>query len=224
MLLRTLALALFMLSVSNSAAQLASADGAHRVPFSSSGNAIELAVANTDDAPLERLHVAVATSPAWLTVEPQAWTATAAGAGEEALAAFTFDVADDAPIDEAGALRFEIRAAGVLVGEKVLRLQVEAPKAVTLRGNYPNPFNPQTTIGFTLPSASDVRLVVYDALGREVARLVEGELGAGLHEARFDGGSLASGLYLYRLVASGGGEPRGEDGADDAGEVTGHSR
>ena len=184
-------------------AQLVSPDDAYHVPFSSSGNTIELAVANTDEASLEGLRVAVATSPAWLTVEPQMWTTTAAKAGEEALAAFTFDVAEDAPVGDAGALRFEIRAEGVLVGEKVLRLQVEAPSEVALRGNYPNPFNPQTTIGFTLPSASDVRLVVYDALGREVARLVEGELGAGLHEARFDGGSLASGLYLYRLVASG---------------------
>jgi hypothetical protein len=52
-----------------------------------------------------------------------------------------------------------------------------------------------------LPESADVRLVVYDVLGRVVARLVAGEQGAGWHEAVFDGSLLPSGVYLYRLEA-----------------------
>jgi hypothetical protein len=66
---------------------------------------------------------------------------------------------------------------------------------------YPNPFGAATRLAFTLDRGTDVTLVVYDVRGREVARLVEGWLEAGAHEARFDASALPSGLYLYRLQA-----------------------
>ena len=75
------------------------------------------------------------------------------------------------------------------------------PERVTLESNYPNPFNPSTSIAFALPSAAQARLAVYDLLGREVAVLVDGAMQAGRHEVRFDAGSLASGMYLYSLDA-----------------------
>jgi len=75
------------------------------------------------------------------------------------------------------------------------------PDAYALRPNFPNPFNPSTEILFDLPETAMVLLVVYDVLGREVARLVEGELAAGWHGARFDAGNLSSGVYLYRIQA-----------------------
>jgi hypothetical protein len=65
----------------------------------------------------------------------------------------------------------------------------------------PNPFNPTTTISFSLPEASVVNLVVYDTNGRQVAQLVNGLQPAGQHQVTFDGSSLPSGLYLYRLTA-----------------------
>ena len=74
----------------------------------------------------------------------------------------------------------------------------EAPR---LQGNYPEPFNPVTTIRYTLPQAVHVRLEVFDMTGRRVALLADGERAPGHHAARFDGGHLASGLYLYRLMA-----------------------
>ena len=77
------------------------------------------------------------------------------------------------------------------------------PEDYALEAAYPNPFNPSATIRYALPEAADVRLVVYDVMGREVARLVEGKQAAGFHQVRFDGARLASGLYLYRLVAKG---------------------
>lgn len=64
---------------------------------------------------------------------------------------------------------------------------------------YPNPFNPSTNIRFSVPQSEYVRLVVYDMLGREVRRLVDGVLEAGRHEINFDAENLPSGSYLYRL-------------------------
>ncbi|MDP2886923.1 MAG: T9SS type A sorting domain-containing protein [Ignavibacteria bacterium] len=75
----------------------------------------------------------------------------------------------------------------------------QTPEGYSLDSNYPNPFNPSTKISFTIPEARYVSLVVYDALGREVATLVDSELGAGTHTASFDGRNLASGVYIYRI-------------------------
>ena len=79
----------------------------------------------------------------------------------------------------------------------------ELPTAAALATNYPNPFTHTTTIEYALPASGPVRLAVYDALGREVATLVDGVRQAGSHVAVFDGTSLSSGVYLYRLEAAG---------------------
>ena len=68
-----------------------------------------------------------------------------------------------------------------------------------LGSNYPNPFNDQTEIKFTLTESQDVSLVVYDLLGREVQRLVDGYAEAGIHTYVFDASDLSSGIYFYRL-------------------------
>lgn len=77
----------------------------------------------------------------------------------------------------------------------------ESPAAYALEQNFPNPFNPRTTINFTLPGPSEVRLTVYDLLGRQVALLVDGNRDAGVHQVTFDAPELASGVYIYRLRA-----------------------
>ena len=76
-----------------------------------------------------------------------------------------------------------------------------APLQFDLAQNYPNPFNPSTTIKFELPKASQVNLTVFDMLGREVSALVSERRNAGVHEVKFDGSNLASGVYFYRLQA-----------------------
>lgn len=65
--------------------------------------------------------------------------------------------------------------------------------------NYPNPFNPTTTISYTLKEGTNVRLTVYDRLGREVKTLIDENQNAGTHTVTFDGGSLPSGIYFYRI-------------------------
>lgn len=71
----------------------------------------------------------------------------------------------------------------------------------TLSQNYPNPFNPTTTISYQLPVTSNVKLKVYDILGREVATLVNEEKPAGSYEVEFNGSGLSSGIYFYQLKA-----------------------
>jgi hypothetical protein len=75
------------------------------------------------------------------------------------------------------------------------------PREFALMQNYPNPFNPSTQIAFSLPEAADVTLVVFDALGRQVATLVNSSLSAGSHSMTFDASNLSAGLYFYQLKA-----------------------
>lgn len=70
-----------------------------------------------------------------------------------------------------------------------------------LMGNYPNPFNPATKIGYTLPARSWVKLAVFNSLGQEVAVLQDGEHESGYHEAVFNAHGLPSGAYFYTLTA-----------------------
>ncbi len=79
----------------------------------------------------------------------------------------------------------------------------EIPKKYELYQNYPNPFNPETMIKFDLPHAGFVKLVVYDALGREVKTLVNGELPAGEYIVKFYADGLPSGVYFYKLEVNG---------------------
>jgi len=79
----------------------------------------------------------------------------------------------------------------------------ELPSGFALEAAYPNPFNPSTTLRFTLETDAEIRLAVLDALGREVALVAEGTYAAGRHEVVFDATHLPSGLYLVRLESEG---------------------
>ncbi len=75
------------------------------------------------------------------------------------------------------------------------------PTEFALDQNYPNPFNPSTVISYQLPTSSDVKLVVYDMLGRELSTLVNTRQTAGRYQATFNAAGLSSGIYFYRLQA-----------------------
>ena len=77
------------------------------------------------------------------------------------------------------------------------------PQKFSLYQNYPNPFNPSTNIRFDLSKNTNVKLTVYDLLGRQVSVLVDGYLTAGSHEVRFANSNLSSGIYFYELRADG---------------------
>ena len=78
------------------------------------------------------------------------------------------------------------------------------PNGYSLNQNYPNPFNPSTKISFGLPQRSNVSLNVFNALGEQVAELVNGTLEAGTHTYNFDASDLTSGIYIYSLQTDAG--------------------
>ena len=79
--------------------------------------------------------------------------------------------------------------------------QFGTPVSYMLRQNYPNPFNPVTSIDFAIPTAGHVELAVYNVLGEQVAKLIDGNLQSGFHTAEFNAENLVSGIYFYRLTA-----------------------
>jgi len=73
------------------------------------------------------------------------------------------------------------------------------PTSFHLSQNYPNPFNPSTEISFSIPHSGNIKLSVYNAIGQQVAELVNQPLAAGSHEVVFNASHLSSGIYFYRL-------------------------
>jgi flagellar hook assembly protein FlgD len=85
--------------------------------------------------------------------------------------------------------------------------ELSLPKAFALSANRPNPFNPATEIGYEVPAQAHVMLTVYNLLGQEVVRLVDGVKQAGRYSVRWDGRNgqgqtVSSGVYLYRMTSS----------------------
>ncbi len=78
-----------------------------------------------------------------------------------------------------------------------------SPSVYLLKQNYPNPFNPSTSIEFNIPQQGDVKLTVYDILGKEINTLINKNLNAGNYSVNFDGTGLSSGIYFYTLKAEG---------------------
>jgi len=73
------------------------------------------------------------------------------------------------------------------------------PDEFALHQNFPNPFNPRTTMSFSLPYRADVRIEVFDILGRLIVDYNFENLEAGRHEVEFEGENFPSGVYFYRL-------------------------
>jgi len=105
-----------------------------------------------------------------------------------------------AAVNPAGQIVSAGKVANDMMGEE---LTSTLPTHFSLSQNFPNPFNPVTSIRFTLPEDSYVRLKVYNTLGQEVATLIDGNAPAGFHTVQLEAGNLASGVYLYQITAGG---------------------
>ncbi|MEO8514371.1 MAG: choice-of-anchor D domain-containing protein [Ignavibacteria bacterium] len=88
---------------------------------------------------------------------------------------------------------------GVIIG--ITNINTNIPEKFALYQNYPNPFNPETQIKFDIPRASNVKISVYDIIGREVSVLVNSKMEPGVYNASWNASPYASGVYFYRLTA-----------------------
>jgi len=89
----------------------------------------------------------------------------------------------------------------LITGTENNYVRTDVPHQYLLSQNYPNPFNPTTVINYSVPKQSNIKLTIYDALGREVANLVDEEKSVGNYMAEFDAANLSSGIYFYQLRA-----------------------
>ncbi|MEI7726948.1 MAG: phospholipase D-like domain-containing protein [Bacteroidota bacterium] len=89
---------------------------------------------------------------------------------------------------------------GVLVGIGFGETRLEAPQGFSLEQNYPNPFNPVTNLKYTVAATSDVKIEVYDMMGREVQTIVNDRLAPGTYQTSFDGTSLPGGVYFCKIT------------------------
>ncbi|MCB2199061.1 T9SS type A sorting domain-containing protein [bacterium] len=100
--------------------------------------------------------------------------------------------------------RMAVQEVSVNVEEPIVSGSEALPTTIVLNQNYPNPFNSMTNINFALPQSGRVSLVVFDLLGREVARLVDTNMTAGQHNVVFRSSDLSTGVYFYRLSTENG--------------------
>ena len=99
----------------------------------------------------------------------------------------------------AGPLRWDSASVSITVTD--VGENPSNPEEFRLYDNYPNPFNPSTTFKYSLPEASFTSLKIYDAIGNEVAVVVDEIKSAGTHQIEFDASGLSSGIYYYTLQA-----------------------
>ena len=95
------------------------------------------------------------------------------------------------------------RAGGLTDPAAVNDAPGSVPTQPYLSQNYPNPFNPSTAIEFGLPMAGKVKLSIYDITGREVAVLLDGEVGAGPHRVSWNCSECAAGVYMIVMSGQG---------------------
>lgn len=179
-----------------------SAQTVYELPFASQDNTIELAIENTGSLTLDNITVSVQSRPVWISFSSNEAIINHLEGSSEKPVSFAFSVDKTAPVGKEHALTFLINGPRGQAWTKTITVTISAPERFELFQNYPNPFNPTTTISYQLSSPGRVRLVVYNLLGQEVARLVDAEREAGFHQGLWDASSLASGLYIYRITAT----------------------
>ncbi len=119
--------------------------------------------------------------------------------GQSTWGTWTFRVTDNAWMDEGTITAWQLE---IVLGDTLDAADAFIPNPSSLfLAVYPNPFNPVTTLSFSLPQQTFVRLVVYDVIGQEIAALANETYFAGEHRIRFDGSHLPAGIYFARLSA-----------------------
>jgi hypothetical protein len=176
----------------------------YEIPFSSKGNVIELSVENISASTAEGVKVEATNIPEGIKFTEKSVAITSIKSKEEQVAAFTFSVDKTVKVNKDQTLTFNITDKIGQQWTKEIKINICPPMTYELLQNYPNPFNPTTTIEYQLPGTGTqytVSLKVYDAIGREVIDLVKERQEPGYYEKTFNANQLASGMYVYQLIA-----------------------
>jgi hypothetical protein len=172
------------------------------VPANSRGNQLTLTIANESPyVSAENIEVRVVRHCPAVTFKSEGQFLRIIPAQKESDVTFTFDVGRNVRVNTRDTIDFLIMDRSGSKWRKLVIVTYGSPKEFALEQNFPNPFNPTTTIYYQLPTDSRVSIVVYDLLGREVRRLVDEVKQAGYHDQRFDASGIASGVYFYRMTA-----------------------
>lgn len=180
---------------------ITSAQTIYEVVPGTKANEIKLTVVNTSETnSVRNVSIALTKSSASLDFNKEIEKIKMIEAKAESKVKFEFDVNRNAPVNKKDTIDFTITYQSGNAILKSLIINYMPPEEFRLEQNFPNPFNPITTIQYQIPSDSKVTLKVYDVLGAEVMILVNEEQEAGYKEVKFNAGNLASGMYIYRLV------------------------
>jgi hypothetical protein len=173
----------------------------YKLPFASTNNRIKLTVTNSSGITAKSVSVVVDSLPAWIKMKVGIVSAGELASKSEKQVTFTFDVDKKAPVGSEGTIKFSIVSRTGEKWSKEIKVAAGAPDKFELFQNYPNPFNPTTTISYQLANDSKVTIKIYDVLGKEVTTMFNGEQKAGYYENKFNANNIASGMYIYRLIA-----------------------
>ena len=179
----------------------------YEIPFpegtgASKGNTIELAVANTSSITAEAIKVEATSIPVGIKFTEKTVTLTMLKSQEEQTASFTFSLDKTTKVNNVDTIRFTVTDKTGQKWTKEITIKISPPMTYELFQNYPNPFNPTTVISYQLSAISNVSMKIYDILGREIIILVNEQQEAGYYQKTFDARGFASGMYIYRLIAT----------------------
>jgi len=185
-----------------SAASISFSQTIYEVTPGTKGNQIIISLSNISDIEnAENVQVKITKYSQNLSFNKEEQLVERINARNENEVSFRFDIKREAPANKKDTLEFTITGNNGIFTTKQFILNYAIPKDYKLEQNFPNPFNPTTTIQYQLPIDSRVTLKVYDILGSEVAALVNEFQQAGYKEIKFDASTLSSGIYIYRFTA-----------------------
>jgi hypothetical protein len=176
------------------------------VPADTKMNRLVVTVANVSAShDAESLRVSVLRTPPGVVFHPEAVEAGALAHGQSNDVVLHFDTGRDVPLNRPDTVEIAIRSGVTLLWHSALSLVFTGPVAYQLDQNFPNPFNPRTTIRYALPERAHVRATVLNLLGQQVRLLLDEVQEAGYRSVQWDarndaGGEVGSGVYVCSFL------------------------
>ena len=171
----------------------------YKIPVGTAENTIKIKVTNSTIFTMENVEVKLLSEPEWIKFKQEAVSLEKISSQSSKDAVFYFDVETASPIEEEGTIIFNVQNTNGKSLQKSFKVQAVLPDKFELFQNFPNPFNPATTIKYSIAEEGFVNLTVFNILGEKVATLVSKNMKPGRYTVDFDANNLSTGIYVYRL-------------------------